>query len=225
MTVTLHQGDALEILPDLVGVADLVISDHPYKLTSGGNNQSMSGMFDPDEYDNSGSLMETVEWSRIGGPLYRACKPNADCYVMANDKNIFMAHAGFVGAGWKFHNMLAWDKIYPTRNRWYMKHLEYTLYFWKGHARVINNPGSKQLFEQSHRNKESDHPTEKPIELMEHYILNSTNPGDTVLDPFMGSGTTGVAALRTGRKFIGIELDDHHFATAKERIVQEKVSA
>lgn len=62
------------------------------------------------------------------------------------------------------------------------------------------------------------HPTQKPVALMEYLIRTYTNPGDTVLDNCMGSGTTGVAAVNTGRNFIGIEKDDAYFQIAKERI-------
>lgn len=62
------------------------------------------------------------------------------------------------------------------------------------------------------------HPTQKPVALMEYLIRTYTNPGDTVLDNCMGSGTTGVACANTGRRFIGIEKDDNYFAIAKQRI-------
>ncbi len=62
------------------------------------------------------------------------------------------------------------------------------------------------------------HPTQKPVALMEYLIKTYTNEGETVLDFTMGSGTTGVACVNTGRKFIGIEMDDHYFEVAKERI-------
>ena len=62
------------------------------------------------------------------------------------------------------------------------------------------------------------HPTQKPVALMEYLIRTYTNEGDTVLDNTMGSGTTGVAAVNTGRKFIGIERDDKYFAIAQKRI-------
>ena len=67
----------------------------------------------------------------------------------------------------------------------------------------------------------SEHPTEKPVALMEHYINLSSNRGDTVLDPFLGSGTTAVAAIRTGRKFIGIEIEEKWFDVAAKRIENE----
>lgn len=65
------------------------------------------------------------------------------------------------------------------------------------------------------------HPTQKPVALMEYLIRTYTNEGDTVLDNCFGSGTTGIACLNTGRKFIGIEQDDGYFKTAVERVRKE----
>eukprot|EP00161_Ancyromonas_sigmoides_P003797 TRINITY_DN13699_c0_g1_i1.p1 TRINITY_DN13699_c0_g1~~TRINITY_DN13699_c0_g1_i1.p1 ORF type:complete len:374 (+),score=53.27 TRINITY_DN13699_c0_g1_i1:127-1248(+) len=62
------------------------------------------------------------------------------------------------------------------------------------------------------------HPTQKPVELMEYLIKTFSRPGDLILDPFMGSGTTGVACVRTGRRFVGVEADEGFFGTAKERV-------
>ncbi len=65
---------------------------------------------------------------------------------------------------------------------------------------------------------EGHHPTQKPLKLIEHFVLDFSNPGDTIFDPFMGSGTTGVAALKLGRKFIGVEKHTHYFDVACRRI-------
>lgn len=66
------------------------------------------------------------------------------------------------------------------------------------------------------------HPTQKPVPLLEYLIKTYTNPGELVLDNCMGSGSTGVACVRTDREFIGIELDEHYFDVAKERIEKEQ---
>lgn len=225
-TIRLILGDARDVLLE-IPKSDLAVFDPPYKLTSGGNAvEVMGGIFGKDEYDNSGDLMEMVRWSEIGGPIYRALNRNADCYVMVNDKNIFGAHGGFTGAGFKFHNMLVWDKVRATRNRWYMKNLEFTLYFWKGNAAMINFPGSKQLFTDN-ADRVTEHPTEKPVSLMRHYIENSSNVGQVVLDPFMGSGSTMVAAVEAGRGGVGIEIDPDCFEVACDRVkkAHERISA
>ena len=65
----------------------------------------------------------------------------------------------------------------------------------------------------------SMHPTQKPVALLEYLIRTYTNEGETVLDFSQGSGSTGVAAVNTGRKYIGVEMDDHYFNISKERIL------
>lgn len=79
-------------------------------------------------------------------------------------------------------------------------------------------PRSVQLIKQDTQ-KSSLHPTQKPVELMEYMIKTYTDEGETVLDFTMGSGTTGIACVNTGRKFVGIELDGDYFNVAKERIM------
>ncbi len=214
----LIQGDARDVLPLLEGQADLCVTDPPYRLTSGGNtNGAMGGKFASDVYDNSGLLMDVVEWHEIGGPIYRALKKNADCYVMSDDRNLFAAHGGFIGAGFKFHSLLTWDKIAPSRTRFYMKDSEHTLYLWKGRARDIANGGSKRIIRLA-RPADAVHPTQKPVALMNIYIENSSRPGDVVLDPFAGSGSTLVAAILSGRRAIGIEKRPEHFDAARAMV-------
>jgi site-specific DNA-methyltransferase (adenine-specific) len=220
--VTLIHGDAYDVLPDLAGQCALCVTDFPYELTSGGRGEtgdtSMSGIFDAEAYDNSGCLMATANWGQMIPPIYRALKRNADSYFMCNDKNILLAGGALIGAGFKFHNLLGWDKGAPTRNRWYMKNMEFTLYAWKGQARPITEPGSKQLWT-GPRPKLGLHPTEKPVGLMRHYIHNSSpDPDDIVLDLFCGSGSTLLAAAQLGRRAIGIELEREFFDVAKARL-------
>lgn len=76
----------------------------------------------------------------------------------------------------------------------------------------------KQIIDFNSVGRGGIHPTQKPVDLMEYLIRTYTNPGDTVLDNCMGSGTTGVACVNTGRDFIGIERDDKYFEIARDRI-------
>ena len=69
------------------------------------------------------------------------------------------------------------------------------------------------------------HPTQKPVALLEYLIRTYTNEGETVLDNVMGSGSTGVACVNTGRKFIGMELDPGYFEAAKQRIEEAQAQA
>jgi site-specific DNA-methyltransferase (adenine-specific) len=88
----------------------------------------------------------------------------------------------------------------------------------KGKARNINNMGTKNCFEVPNIIGKKQHPTEKPVALMEILISNSSFPNDVILDPFMGSGATGLACRNTGRNFIGVEIDQDYFKIAKDRI-------
>lgn len=84
-----------------------------------------------------------------------------------------------------------------------------------------HNPCTILEFEGGNRSEKGYHPTQKPVALCEWLVKTYTNEGETVLDSCMGSGTTGVACLRTGRKFVGIELDYRYYVVAKKRLRQE----
>lgn len=212
-------GDCAAVLPRLPKV-ELVCTDPPYRLTSGGTPASSIAMRGGwmTNYSNDGApVTMTHDWHEWMPFVVAAMADDSEAYIMTNDKNLRPALNAAVEAGLSIHNVLVWDKRTATANRWYMKNCEFVAYLWKGRARRINDAGSKQLISVP-QNDESLHPTEKPVELMQHYIRNSTQPDDTVLDPFMGSGTTGVAALRSGRRFIGCEIEPRWFEVACRRI-------
>ena len=216
---TLYYGDMRDILPTLGECAHLVLTDPPYKLVSGGNTTGeMGGCFDRSEYDNSGSIVECdIDWPDFMPLLFKCLKAGNHAYVMANNRNVQAMLNEAEKAGYDFHNLLVWDKGTATPNRWFMKNLEFIGFFKKGLAKYINDCGAKQLVyvEQEDYGK---HPTTKPTRLMEHYIVQSTNIEEVVVDPFMGVGSTGLAAIRSGRKFIGIEKDKKWFDLAVKRL-------
>jgi site-specific DNA-methyltransferase (adenine-specific) len=88
---------------------------------------------------------------------------------------------------------------------------------------TLGYPTTVLDFNDAYHDREAGlHPTQKPVALMEYLVLTYTNPGDVVLDFTMGSGTTGVACLNTGRRFIGIERDEKYFDIAEKRIMEAK---
>lgn len=216
--VSLYLGDARDVLPAMAEPADLLATDPPYRLTSGGDTPGgMQGGW-LDGYSNNGAVVTVnCEWHEWLPVAFAALAKDSDAYIMSNDKNLRDALNAIVGAGFSIHNVLGWDKKTATANRWYMKNMEFCVYAWKGRARKINDCSSKQLVTVPQID-ESKHPTEKPVDLMRLYIGNSTKPGALVLDPFMGSGTTGVAAVQLGRRFIGVELEQEHYDAARRRI-------
>lgn len=230
---TIYLGNALEVLPQ-IPQADLLLTDAPYKLTAGGNTNHasrMGGAFGAGRYDNGGEIVDCPhEWPEFMKPCFDHLKSPGHAYFMANDKNQFEMQYEARQAGFRFHNLLNWRKGTCTQNRWYMKDTEYIGFFFKGEAFAINNCGSKQSAyvpqrDESHEflpldgeGKPESHPTEKPVDLMRHYIGNSSQIGQVVSDPFMGSGTTGVAAIMEGRRFVGIEINEKWFHVARQRL-------
>jgi len=203
-SATLYLGDCRDILPTL-GKVDAVVTDHPYLLESGGKNTSIvGGKFSRETYNNGGALIPVDIDPSEFMPLIAEVLPQGHAYFMVNNRHVSRTQLLAESAGFRFHNLLVWDKKTCTPNRWYMKNCEFTLFMFRGAGRLINDCGARQLISCPNVINAA-HETQKPVALMEHYIGNSTERGQIVLDPFMGSGTTGVAAVQKGRKFIGIE--------------------
>lgn len=213
---TLYLADAMDVLPNLKPV-QCVCMDAPYMLTKGGKTGELGGVLSTENYSNDGAIVEcNIDWDDFM-PLIAGVVERGHIYSMCNDKNIRDMLNAAHKAKMHFHNMLVWDKITSMTNRWWMKNCEFTGMFSMGKAFPVNDCGKNQLVV-CPPNKETAHPTEKPASLMEYYITNSTQKGDVVLDPFMGVGSTGIACARSGRKFIGIEIDERWFDIACERI-------
>ena len=122
--------------------------------------------------------------------------------------------------GLQFFHSVIWDKVNPGLGWRYRRrhemvmiaHLEGGKLKWANDAQAVPN-----IFELMPP-RERHHPNEKPLAMVEHFVRLHSLPNDMVLDPFMGSGTTGVACVRLGRRFTGIEIDPAHFETACKRI-------
>lgn len=213
----LYRGDCLEIMPTLGECADMVLTDPPYLLTSGRNGDYANWHLAHD-YDNSGKIVECdIDWPDFMKPIYESMRGDSHCYTMCNNRHVKNMLNAAEQAGFRFHNLLAWDKMSCTPNRWYMKNIEFVGFFYKGKAKFINNCSNQQSMACPQENY-GGHPTTKPTPLMAYYIKNSSQPGETVLDPFMGVASTGVGCIKANRKFIGIELDEKYFDIACKRI-------
>lgn len=209
---TVHLGDAVALLSGLPDESvDLVVTDPPYRVISGGNKPAPGyGWHVSVLAANDGKIFKRndMAFSDYMPHLFRVLKPGSHCYVMVNNLNLrdLLNVADAVGFG--FHNLLRWDKNTVNANRWYMKDCEYTGFFYKKPAKSINFPGSKQGYAcKTLRGADKVHPTQKPLDLMRHYIENSSLPGQLVLDPFAGSGATALAARAAGRRYLTCEMD------------------
>ena len=227
--IELLNDDCLTILKDIsTNSIDLVITDPPYKLNK--TTGSMTSSSKSDRWqgnlragDKTANITNVIQFSEWLPEIYRVLKENSHCYVWVNDKNLVDLCNEAEKVGFRLHNILVWKKNNCTPNRWYMKNCEFIVFLHKGKSFPIKNLGDAQLFECDNINgKDKLHPTQKPITYLERLILNSSNELDIVLDPFMGSGSTGVACINTNRKFVGIELDNTYFEIAKNRIQEAK---
>lgn len=232
---TLMFGDCLERMKEIPdGSVDCAVIDPPYKIVAGGCRKvaknECSGIFN--KRLESNKRTDWVEEVRTGKmfkhndikfehwlpELYRVMADKSHTYLMINSRNLSELQDKAEKVGFKFQNLLIWDKGNVTPNRYYMQAYECILMMRKGGAKTIINKGTSNILRVPNIIGNKKHPSEKPVELMEIMINNSTNDGDTVIDMFMGSCSTGVACLNTNRKFIGVEMDEKYFDIAKERM-------
>lgn len=233
MMINLYNNDARNINV----MADCVITDPPYKLTSGGGNGShLGGCLAKGKYSNDGCIVTCdISWDEIFYVVSHGLPKSGEAYVMANNRNLSDAEYASRRAGFKLHNILVWNKGTVTANTNGMNRCEYCLYLFRGRTRNWNDMGASQvfnvpdfyndegcLFNVKNNDKGCGHPTQKPVALMEAWIRLATDKGQTVYDPFMGVASTGVGCVRNELNFIGCELEKKWFDIAEERIMFEQ---
>ena len=128
--------------------------------------------------------------------------------------------------GYKF-DILTWHKTnaVPACNGKYMPDTEYIVFIKESGVPLYGTAATKRKYYVTPTNvkdkRKWGHPTIKPLNIVQNLIINSTQEGGVVLDPFMGSGTTAVACIRTGRKYIGFELNPEYCEVCRKRIINE----
>jgi site-specific DNA-methyltransferase (adenine-specific) len=206
--IVIYHGDCREILPSLPKV-DLVLTDPPY----GEVNQEDSGLRCLDK----GSADEIK-----GGELEAILSIDSDCfYVWCGTEQVSLLRAGFVARA--FSTRLGiWEKTNPSPMNGqfiWLSGLEACVFAKRNGAPF--NEFCKSAIWKGPTESVTEHPTEKPIWLFHKLILASSNQSQTILDPFMGSGTTLRAAKDLGRKAIGIEIEERYCEIAARRLQQE----
>ena len=223
--IKLYNGNCLELMKLIPDKSiDLILTDPPYKITARGNGGNSGGMFQKKEVNNGKVFkvndLEIEDWLP---EFYRVLKDGTHCYIMTNNKNITHYLSVIDSSLFHFIKNLIWVKDNKIMGQTYMSQFEYVIMLRKGKHKRINNCGQSDVLQipnKKMKNLEGKtiHDTEKPVKLNEILIANSSNEGETVLDPFMGVGSCGVACVNTNRNFIGIELDEGYYNIAKEKI-------
>jgi len=201
VTATLYLGDCLAIAPTLAGI-DAVISDPPYGMSWDTNTTRFSG--------GTAIRVRGKDW---GSPIAGDTEP-FDPSPWLRYGRVVMFGSNHYAERLPVGTTLVWVKRNDSSFQSFLSDAEL--------AWMSGGHGVYCFRDVPNINDRGSHPTQKPVPLMAWCIkIAKIEPAATVLDPYMGSGTTGVACLRTGRNFIGIEIDPKHFSTACERIRRE----
>lgn len=215
---------------------DMVFADPPYFLSNGGKSISRGKIVSVnkgkwDQKENYGDIYKfTKDWI---SECYRILKKKCSIWISGTHHNIFDIKKILDEVGFKIINIIIWKKldppplIYKTKCRY---SYEFIIWADKGYGHTFNynemyKINNKELEDvwilpavSIKEKKYGYHPTQKPECLLERIILSSTCENQIVLDPFMGSGTTGAVCKKLKRKFIGIEKEKTYFDIAKRRI-------
>jgi site-specific DNA-methyltransferase (adenine-specific) len=240
--VLIH-GDCLDVLTALpAGSVPMIFADPPYGLSNDGttcrSGQRVS--VNKGAWDRSRGAVEDHRFHRAWlAACQRVLSPHGTIWVSGTQHAIYSVGFAMQELGYKILNDIVWFKpnAPPNLACRYFTHSHETI-LWaardEGSKHVFNYALIKGLNDDKQMRSlwelptpppsektQGKHPTQKPLDLLERIVLASTSPDDRVLDPFAGSGSTGVAALRLNRRFVGIEREDSYLTLARRRLEDE----
>ncbi len=239
-SVILYKSDCFDVLTKIPDNSiDMIFADPPYFLSNGGFtcHAGKKVSVNKGKWDVSKGVEEdfifTQRWLR---ECQRVLTPNGTIWVSGTSHIIYTVGSAMQGLGYKILNDIAWFKVNPPPNLScrYFTHSTETI-LWAAKNKDSKHYFNYDLMKKMNNNKQmlslwsikapgfpekvyGKHPTQKPLELLNRIVLSSTKPGDIVLDPFTGSSTTGVAAVKEKRQFIGIELEEEYLKTSIKRL-------
>ena len=235
----LYHGDCMQIIEQLPDNSlDAIFADPPYFLSNGGISVQSGKQVcvDKGDWDKGGTPEYIYQFNKQWLSLCRPkLKENGTIWISGTHHNIFVVQRCLQELGYKILNVITWQKSDPPPNlscRYFNFSTELVIWARKHEKKPhkFNYETMKQLNGGSQmmdvwripavgmwEKTCGKHPTQKALRLLYRIVLASTNEGDTILDPFAGSSTTGIAANLLGRKFIGIEQDKSFIELSKRR--------
>lgn len=239
----LYDGDCLEILPRIPEASiDMVFADPPYFLSNGGITCHAGRMVSVNkgDWDKSPGVNEMHEFNlKWLAECQRVLKKDGTIWVSGTNHVIHSVGFAMQQLGFKILNDIVWYKRNAPPNlscRYFTHSTEFIL--WAAKSEKSRHTFNYALMKEMNKGKQmrnvweigappkeeklyGKHPTQKPLALLTRIILASTREGEIVLDPFNGSGSTGIAAVRTGRKYIGIDTEKEYLELTKKRLKDE----
>ena len=224
----LFLGDSFERIKNIADHSvDLILTDPPYNLgcySTGNIKMSWRKDFNNDVAEWDTTVFNPADWLE---EFQRILKPTGNIFAFTSYNLLGQWHQIFDPVFDTFQFMV-WHKTNPPpklRRAGFLNSCELIICAWnKGHTWNFTRQRDMHNFIESpicmgrERLKNPVHPTQKPLKVLSHLIRLASRPGDLIFDPFMGVGSTGVAALQLGRRFIGIEIDPLYFKAASKRI-------
>lgn len=238
--ISLLQGNSLEIMKDIPDESiDVIITDPPFFLSNDGITvqSGKQASVNKGDWDRSELVNPKMFYSDFLDESRRILTPDGTIMIFGTMHSIYLVGYLLQEKNWKILNNITWQKTNPAPNlsgRMFTHSTETILWARKNAKKgrhlfnyqlMKERNGGKQMKDVwssatvSKKEKEfGRHPTQKPEWIMERLIEASTNIDSLILDPFIGSGTTAVAALNQGRRLIGIDLSEEYLEIAKKRI-------
>ena len=231
--IELHNGNCMDIMKDIPNESvDLIVTDPPYLHVKGGmkSKKFNTGTWKPESYMNQkmADFGKHEIFSMLDLCKLKCNKMNG--YFFCSKLQLPFYFEWISLNKMKF-DLLIWNKEKTSikNTKFFTSDIDYVVKIYENGVslnKILKEDGSKSDVSfysklQTFKQPKGNHETMKPLELIERYVLLSSKENDTVLDMFMGSGTTGVACVNTNRNFIGIELNKDYFEIAKERIENE----
>lgn len=240
----LAHADTFQLLSEMKPESmDMIFADPPYFLSNGGMSNSGGQVVSVNkgDWDKISSLEEKHAFNRRWIALAKkVLKPNGTIWISGSLHNIYSVGMALEEEGFKILNNITWQKTNPAPNlscRYFTHSTETILWARKADKKAkhyynydlmkeINDGKQMKDVWTGSLTKQAEkwagkHPTQKPEYLLERIILASTREGDYILDPFVGSGTTGVVAKRLGRRFVGIDAEEDYLKIAIKRLEKE----